>query len=489
MALEQIDPNVDESNQTVFPFETGLGWVNPKHETRRWEFLDATYYGSSGYANGEYLLPHRREDSIAFDMRKIKARQINDSRAILNQHVTPIFRAIPERSWAETINTSDETSLELFFNDCDGAGTPYSVFMKRAARAARIYDSAFVLVDNKPVKNVMTKAELSARGNLPFLVLITPEKIIEVVMNEKSQVEYIKWETVRVNPESVGTQSVETQNIVVEWNSKYILHTYEGTKITTTENGLGYVPVFPLYPEGNDDPVTDPLPFGMAWALASIQYRIFNLASILDEIADSQAYSILVIPSDAGNFTLGTGNALTGVSETGNMPAFISPDSGQMTALRELQTSMVEEMYRTGVMPHLRSFQESAESKLLNSARTYEVLLDFKEQIQHLDEQIVGTFGKYIGVNYEYGVAYPQDFGISNTEQLQSMFETLDGATTPAPSEVVSELVKRMATSVLTGIDPETKVMFDELITEHYANVAELVNTQNEIEEPEPEDV
>lgn len=482
MALEEVDP-LEETTQTIFPFETGQGWVNPKETARRWSFLESTYYGSNGYADGSYLLPHRREDSVSFDMRKIKARQINDERAILNQHITPIFRAMPERLWNETLSNADEGALKMFLSDCDGAGTPYSVFVKRLARASKIYDSSFVLVDNAPVSNVMTKADLAKRGNLPFLFIITPDRIDEIVMNEKGQVEYIKWTTYRVDPLSIDTTKAEKQKISIEWTSKYILHSIEGAENIQNDNELGYVPVFPLYPEGNDNPVVDPLPYGMAWALASIQYRIFNLASIIDEIADSQAYSILVVPGDAHNFTLGTGNALTGVAEVGNMPVFISPDSTQLTSLRELQGSMIEEMYRTGVMPHLRSFQESAESKLLNSARTYECLLDFKEQIQHVDSKIIKTVGDYLNIDFGYSVAYPQDFGISNIDQVIQMFEVLNDSAIPAPSDVVAELVKRMATSVFTGTDDDTKEMFDKLITEHYNNVEEVEKEPKDLDE------
>ncbi len=480
MPLETVEPIIDTGTQT-FPFETGQGWTNPKTVQRRWDFLSATFYGNKGYADGSYLLPHKREDFTSFNMRKIKARQINDARAILNQHVTPIFRAIPERRFSETLGSVDETALNIFLEDCDGAGTPYSVFMKRFARAARIYDSAFVLVDNKPVSNVMTKADLLERGNLPFLFLITPDAINEIVMNEKSEVTYIKWTTTRVNPETVNTAKPEKQELIIEWSSSYICHTIQGKQNEATDNELGYVPVFPLYPEGNDDPVSDPTPYGMAWALASIQYRVFNLASILDEIADSQAYSILVVPSDDQNLTLGVSNALIVDPNVSNMPTFIAPDSGQMTALRELQSSMIEEMYRTGVMPHLRSFQESAESKLLNSARTYEVLLDFKEQVQTIDTRIIDTLGDYLGIDFGYSVSYPQDFGISNIEQVLEVFTTLDSAMTPPPIDVMSELVKRISASVFTGTDDETKALFDELITEHYANVGEL-----RASEPEP---
>lgn len=503
MPLEVVPQEEIEAmeEETIFPFETGQGWDNPKQESQRWKFLESSYFGNGGYADGSYLIPHRREDLIAFNVRKAKARFINDFRAIINGHVTPIFRGNPTRQWNETISQQEEDALQSFFLDCDGGGTPYHSFIKKTARAARTYGSAFVLQDRAPVQNVMTRADLADRNNLPFLFLITPDRIVEVVMNERGQVVYIKWITYAEDPKTINnptgaftavvgnSTNTNSQKITVIWTPQSLTREIEGDVVESVPNELGYVPVFALYPEGNDDPVLEPMPMGIEYSLAQIQHRIYNLASLIDEIADSQAYSILVVPGDDRNFTLGVGNALTGISETGNMPGYIAPDAAQLNSLRELLRNMVEEMYRTGVMPHLRTFAESAESKMLNSERTYEVLVDFREQIQHLDKRLISTFADYMGFDAGYEVSYPQKFGISNLEADVEVFNTLDNATTPAPPLLIAEIVKRIKTSVFAGWTDEQQSDFDAIIADHYETIAEMEPVEPiEDEEPEVED-
>ena len=500
MPLEEVPQDeLDAQNEeTVFPFETGQGWTNPKQTSQRWNFLESSYFGNGGYADGEYLIPHRREDLIAFNVRKAKARFINDFRAIINGHVTPIFRGNPTRVWNENISEQESDAIKQFLEDCDGGGTSYHSFLKKTARAARTYGSAFVLEDRAPVQNVITRAELSDRNNLPFLFLITPDRIVEVVMNERGQVTYIKWITYAEDPKTINNPtgaftatiansgSTSNQKITVIWTPQTLTREIEGDVVETLPNELGYVPVFPLYPEGNDDPVLEPMPMGIEYSLASIQHRVYNLASLIDEIADGQAYSILAIPGDDRNFTLGVGNALTGLPINGNMPTFLSPDAAQLDGLRELLRNMVEEMYRTGVMPHLRTFAESAESKMLNSERTYEVLVDFREQIQSLDKKLMSAFGDYMGFEIDYEVSYPQKFGISNLEADVEVFNTLDNATTPSSPLLIAEIVKRIKTSVFAGWSDEQQSEFDKIIDDHYLQVAEMA-VEDEIEDEEPD--
>lgn len=499
MAIEEVPEEEIEAAQgeTVFPWETPNGsWRPTKNPSERWRFLEASYYGNGGYADGSYLIPHRREDMPTFVMRKNKSRFINDFRAIINGHVTPVFRGDATREYNENLSERDKASVQMFLEDCDGAGTPYPLFLKKTARAAKTYGSSFVLCDRKPLKNVITLKDLEERDNLPYLFLITPDRILDIAMNEKGEVVYIKWVTYQEDIENRGgtatvltpttstTGTGQNKKITVVWTPQYFSRTIEGNETTEKlPNELGYVPVFPLYPEGNDDPVLEPYPYGMEWALASIQNRIFNIASIADELADSQAYSILVIPGELPeNKTLGTGNALTGMAEQGNLPTFISPDAEQLQTLSEIQRTMVEEMYRTGVMPHLRTFAESAESKMLNSERTYEVLVDFRAQIQQLDKRIMDCFAGYMGLDLEYQVSYPQKFGLSNLETDFEAYTLFDQSAKPVPGEIMAELMKRIKSSLFQGLNPEMQEALDTIIDDHYAELDEMPTEDTEVE-------
>lgn len=441
----------EELNQvTTYPYQTMIGWTNPKTIDERFKFLDASYSGQGGYATGYYLTPHRREDEPSFVLRKSKARIINDFRTIIDGWISPIFRNEPVENLLLK-NESYVTALALFLSDCDGNGTPYRVFMKRFARASRKYDSAFVIVEAPEIQSEFTMADLKDRSKLPYLILLTPDKVKEIKMSETGRIESISWIT--INSKSMVNQGAlkvndPSKQMMITWDLNGWCKTIDGEIVDQSKNGLPQVPAIVLYPESNDNFSLDPIPYGLAYTLATIQHRRYNLASIIDEIADGQAFSILAIPGSPRDITVGVGNALTGLPEVGNMPAYISPDADQMKTLMDLMNQLTEEMYRTGNMPHLRNFAQSAESKRLDNERTSEALGDWQQQVKHADEQIIRIFGMYLGVDFGYTATYNSQLGSESLEDLTTLYVDLSNATIPAPPIVLGELMHKIYKSV-----------------------------------------
>jgi len=468
-------------NYSEYPYYTNQGWINPKNPASRFTFLEDSYQGSGGYATGAYLIPNKREKQVDFEVRKMRSRIINHFKPIVDGMVTPIFRGSPTREFGnEDITMSQAEAVAMFLSDCDGSGTSFEDFMKKCARSSRKYDSTFVLIDNKAITGYLTEADLQERNNLPYLVNITPDRIVEVSMDEAGNVRDIQWITYEI-VEDVGKVPVD-----VFWSATHWRKEVKGEIIEQAENELGFVPVFPLYPCDNEDYTTDPMPYGLSFSLASIQYNLFNLASAINQIAEDQAYSILCFPGEAAELTLGTNNALVGYGKDGNEPKFISPDAGQLDTLYDkLFTGMVNEMYSTAYMNHLRTFQQSADSKRLDNERTYEVLIDFREQIATLDKKLIASLGLYLGVDLEYSVSYPHNFGIKNLEQDIEVFGALQGT---APTEVISEIVKRIKNASLTGNSPEKMEALDLIIDNYYKllNTEPVAEEQVAVEDEEP---
>lgn len=459
-------------NYSEYPYYSSQGWVNPKQLANRFRFLEDSYQGSGGYATGAYLIPNKREKQADFEIRKMRSRIINHFKPIVDGMVTPIFRGSPTREFNGNINMAQAGAIDSFMADCDGSGTSFEDFMKKCARSARKYDSTFILIDNKAITGYLTEADLEERDNLPYLVNITPDRIIDIAMDEAGNVKSIHWITYETFEET-GKIAVD-----VFWSDTIWRKEIKGEVIEQAENELGFVPVFPLYPCDNEDYTTDPMPYGLSFSLATIQYSLFNLASAINQIAEDQAYSILCFPGEAAELTLGSNNALVGYGKDGNEPKFISPDAGQLDTLYDkLFTGMVNEMYSTASMNHLRTFQQSADSKRLDNERTYEVLIDFREQIATLDKKLMYALGLYLGVELEYSVSYPHNFGIKNLEQDIEVYSALQGQ---APSEVVSEIVKRIKNASLTGHSPEKMEALDLIIDNYY----KLLNREPPAEEP-----
>jgi hypothetical protein len=510
-----------------YPAETNQGWEDAKKN--RWELLTNAYSGAAGFSNGRYLVPHRREEASSFKLRKIRARYANDFKSIINALVSPIFKEEAVRTF-EGATEAQIKGLDTFLKTASRNSNNYANNMKTFARNSRKYDTSYILV-SAPAEGVTNLSELSDTSKLPYLSHIIPSQVVEQTLNSDGVIQLISWCGTRLIDGKL--EEIVTEYTLTSWRV-YLKKTDK--TIEAGKNVLGYVPVFPLWAEENEAPETDPNPMGLANSLGGITLRRYNLASIIDEIADGSAYPLLALVGDdgVGDLDLGINNALV-LPTAGADAKYIQPDYAVLTTLYStLYAGLTSEMYSSASVLYMRDAAQSAESRQMEGERTQEILGDFSNNISQVDRKVMNTVLDYIGLgNIEYSVEYtsnfgirsmqqdleayeilkedetiseparklvsmrimrqllqgvpegelrmieedmqakPEDVGTSNTDQLQALFEVLDGATTPAPPEVMAELVKRMAANVLPNA--EAGDQFESLITEHYKNQGELI--------------
>jgi hypothetical protein len=446
-------------------------WTNARDPEERYNFLDASYSGQGGYASGRYLIPHYREDASRFALRKAKSRIINDFRPIIDGWISPIFGREVSFSISEDLTDAQKEAVQLFLDDCDGAGTSFRAWMKQFARASRKYDSAFAMV-NAPENGAVSVADLSDRSKLPFLMQFTPSKVKEVKLSQLGEVLEFSW--VSLDPKAVENCAAKKINekpmYKITPKSWGLYGSDSGKIVEEAENDFGFVPVVPLYPEENDDYIDDPFPYGLAYTLATIQHRRYNLASIADEITDGQGFSILCIAGvTQSDIEIGVSNALTGLDANAPMPAYISPDANQLKTILEELAQMTEEMYRVGNMPHLRSFAQSAEAKKLDTERTREALGDFAFQIERAEERILQMVGLYMGFEIDYKVSYSRSWDDMSIQDLTDMISTLSTSQT-APA-LLAELEVLIARQVFRDRDADESERIFEEIRDHRNNL------------------
>lgn len=447
-----------------YPSESGYGWDNTKIKDHRFNFLMNSYTGAGGYSDGRYLIPFKREIGINFSLRKKTTRYTNDFKSIIDSLTAPIFRADAIRKHNPDLTITENDAITLFTKNCDGAGTSYPQFMKKVARASRIYDSAFVIVENSPVSGFLTEADLKVRENLPYLILVTPDKIRDIAMTELGAVEMIKW--VSFEPD-IDTDGKNTEvEIITTWTPTYWRREVNAKVINQGENGLGYVPVFALYPEENFAPTLHPLPYGMASGLATINQNRFNLSSQINELSSNSAFPLLALIGnlDESQLDLGISNALK--LPEGASAQYLDPDYSVLKELYELFKGMTQEMYNISGIAYLRNASQSSESRRQELERLYETLGDFRSQIQELDKKLMNTMADYLGIDIEYSVAYPNDFGVSTLDVDLQRFEAFNESDKVAP-EVMGNLVKRIAFSTMSGMEDEEKQLLEDAITLH----------------------
>jgi uncharacterized protein YlbG (UPF0298 family) len=208
-----------------------------------------------------------------------------------------------------------------------------------------------------------------------------------------------------------------------------------------------------------------------------MQNRLFNLGSIITDIADNQAFSIFTYPQFPNSgLEYGVNKGIGYPADSSNKPEFISPDASQLKTLMDLESSLVNMMYQAGVVSHLQRFQQSAESKEIDRARLNDLLGTYKYQIEQAEEKLMTIFGEYVGYDYDYIVLYSEDFGVSTLTERIDRFNSLDA--TKISSTLYTKLEQELAEAMLKFSDEEEKDQF----LEDIAQEREQAQRQLEIE-------
>lgn len=470
-----------KTNPPVYPAKSKQGWINPKTDSNRFKFLIDSYTGGGGYKSSKYLIPHAREVLEKFDLRKIKSRYSNSFKTIIDTHVSPIFRGDPTRNFGDSLADAEKEAFNLILEDADKSGTSYKQFTKKTARASKIYDSSFVVVEQAKNEGGSSDADLSDRSKLPYTILITPDKISDVSIDGSGAVVYFAWESIEYSTDKAG-ELVESK-IKTIWTKDFWKREKDSQFESRGDNNLDYVPVFPLYPQENLDPSSDPLPYGMSWSLATINYRRFNLGSIIDETADGTAFPMMTItgPADIKSLTTGHSNGLK--LPEGSTAQFLQPDYSFIDKLYSvLYTGLEQEMYQISGVNFMKTMPQSADSRRQEMERLYETLSDTKAQIEALDKKIMQTFADYMDIKIDYSVSYNQNFGMALINDDLKVFETFVDSGIVS-DEVTGKMIKRIMGAMMTGLTETEKKQLDDSVDQHLKFLAEVG-----VVDPEDED-
>jgi len=471
------------TNPPAYPAKENNGsWIDPKTDGNRFKFLIDSYTGGGGYKSSKYLIPHAREVLDKFNLRKIKSRYSNSFKTIIDTHVAPIFKGDPVKSYGDSVSESEIKAFQLFHADADKSGTSYKQFMKKTARASKIYDSSFVVVEQANNEGETSDADLSDRSKLPYTILITPDKIIDVSINGSGDVVFFSWESIEYSTDESG--GLVEHTIKTTWRTDKWTREKDSEFESDGENVLGYVPVFPLYPQENLDPSADPLPYGMSWSLATINYRRFNLGSIIDETADGTAFPLMTIigPADIKSLTTGHSNGLK--LPTDSTAQFLQPDYSFIDKLYStLYTGLEQEMYQISGVNFMKTMPQSADSRRQEMERLYETLGDTKAQIEALDRNIINTFADYMDIDVDYSVSYNQNFGMALINDDLKVFETFVDSG-QVSDEVTGKIIKRIMGAMMTGMTDQEKTTLEESVDQHLKFLAEIGVTEKD-EDPE----
>jgi hypothetical protein len=370
----------------------------------QYTLLHDAYYGTGGFKDGRYLVPHIRTNPEQFMEMKAQAFYSNYLKPVLNSHVSPIFAQDAQRTWDERFD--EDLRLQGFLDNADGLGHSLQRVSKRSARMSKLYAACFAVVDNWQ-ETAATRAEAVAGRRYPFVIVVPASAVATWDMDGRGRFLRFTYAETEGGKERFKTWT-ET-----EW----YISDREGVRVKDGAGGanaLGYVPVSSLYSFDRED-IFEVLPLSEFYAIARVNHRIFNLDAEITELERSQAYSILFYPGNPASLSGGTRNAIGFDPSVSHAPFFGSPDAKQLEALQAGRAALVGDIYRQANLTHLHQGEganASGIAKQYDLEITSQSLRDFTLNIEQFENRIMKIFGDYLQADFAYSVTYPRNYAI-----------------------------------------------------------------------------
>ncbi|WP_378955392.1 hypothetical protein [Pelosinus sp. sgz500959] len=417
-----------------------------------YKFLTDAYYGTGGFKDGNYLVPHPRETPEKYNQRKELSYYLNYTAATVNSHVDPIFRTEPSREWAAN------DLFSIFVQDSDTMGTNLSRFMKRAALNAKLYAVAFIIIDNV-ANQPNTLADAITQRTLPYVYIVKPEQVTNYTTNSKGKLISITYEV-------AGEENINENKSITTWEWTETTWKMWGKETKEGKNFIGRLPVVPLFSKAMDNGNIKPQ--SEFYNIARTNKRLFNLCSEIDELIRNQAFNILTYPAGEGQtqievkeITVGTENVMSYDGQLSNKPEFIAPSSDPLQQLRDERQDLIQEIYRMAELSHVTGVQQktSGVAKAWDFQQANQCLVDMALNCEGAERQIAEIFELLTSSKLNYNVKYSDDFGIVDVTG------ELDNISTALGLNIGSKFnteVKKRAVSVYLNDIPEEQ--FDAVV-------------------------
>lgn len=418
--------------------------------------LRDAYRGSGGFRTGHYLVPHHREESDDWDVRRQISYFLNYTKPVVDSHYKAIFRKQIQR----------EGSGELFarLQACWDGSRSINAAMRRAAKFAK-RDGVHFLAVTSPPEAPSTLADQMA--NLPWVYGIFAEAVRSVSRDAKGRVESIAYGFMDGSRQLVRVIDGAGWSTTDENGHELTDAAMSGAWATKRETA----PVVAIAPGDWDE--DERLPTPEFYSVARTNHRIFNMCSERDSILRNCTFPILTYPSKVlKDLVVGTNNALGYDPQFTHKPEWIAPPSEPVEILSAQMTSLVSEIYRMALLSHsvaqkdggTSSVGQSGVAKTLDKDGQDSALADFSLILQDAETQVWELLSWISGQEMKVSVTYPKEFIMADAlPELQTIAAALEVG---AGASFAAAARKRMARVVLPSANEETFADIDKEIDE-----------------------
>jgi len=456
----------------------------------QYAFLDSAYYGTEGFKDGSFLIPHTRE--MFYPSRRKLSFYTNYTRPVIRALVEPVFvEPAPRKVTDDNDNEADGLMVSTFIADCDNDGVPLQGFTEQISTKARLHGISFAVMDNFPEgEQPQTTKEAIDNRIMPYLIHKNAQEMIAGMTNDFGRTVEILF----AEPPKVWSNGQKTPR-ARKWTDEYSV-VLELKRSTTTNikgydavggkawieagprvyHDLGVLPVVILYsvPKRKKQDILVDSPM---YPIARTNAVIFNKDAEIRDSERAQAFANLFIQTDeGGNMTIGKHNVILVSTEAKFAPGYVSPNpmilEGLVKNNERLRDNLFRQAEQAGVNALGVSSQSSGAALAWKFYSTEAQLKKTSQMATYFEQAVMGLFRLYTGEDFVYTVSYPKSFQPGDRKQEVLIYKEVLALNPPlAMKQKIFEKVTRL---LFTEESPsEVQKIVDEIYA--VAEVDELV--------------
>lgn len=420
-----------------------------KKNIYRWKYYYDSYFGGADYQQGQYLRKYMAEEDDGYNeygKRIMNTPLDNHCRSVIDTYTSFIWRQTPQREFG---SLADNPALKLFMKDADLEGRSFNAVMREATTLANVYGHVLLMLD-KPASEAATLAEELAEGIRPYLVVITPENIVdwewERQRNGRYTVSYLKIKEYEDDEKCVyrvWENDVVSVYEVDEDDSEYKL-------IEQYDNQMGHIPATFLYGQRSHE---RGIGISQIADIADVQKNIYNELSELEQVIRISNHPTLVM-TEGVDASAGAGSVIV-IEDTDVDPSLrpylLQPSSQSIASIIqsiETKVSMIDRMANLSSMRNTSNATASGISLKVERELLNVKLAQIADNLEICEEQLFKHFAHFYDVEYDGMSDYPDDFDMSDTyTELDFLLKA--SAAPVSSAQYKTEIAKQIARIVV----------------------------------------
>lgn len=452
-----------------------------------WAFFHNSYHGGWRYRAGEYLVKHPFESTENYSRRKQLAYFFNYCAPVVDILSSYATKEPPKRSYGSLTGSEavppkqPETLFDKFWWNCDYEGSSFDQFMRDCITWAGVYGRISVLVD-KPSTEVETAQQQFEQDIRPYLVLLTPENILDweyIQEDGKPVLNMIKIRESKTDFKIWYRNRWELWSITDGATGHSKVADADAELISVAPHSLGRIPIVNFF---NKKALERMVGISDLEDIADINRNVYSACSNANEITENTAFPMLTEAEESGTSNepedpklIGPKNVLTFPADSPNArAAWIEAPHSSLTEIRKWVQQNAQEILRLAKMGGIRNVESSTQpwsgvSIEIQERQLFAALIQKTTAAEAAEIEIFSLFAEWEGTTFDGTVVYPKDFAVRDaTLAIQN---AMNAKTADIQSDTFDkEIQKVIVDSSLKYVDENTRDKIYEEI-----DVAEVV--------------